>query len=267
MEVTEAEGADASAGLATFLSESPVTTHHLSVEFMMARSPTSVRAWWSPSDRPAAVPIPRNEVARPHGDPAALESIATRIVAESRPRRIAGEIRAATHFAAEVASASSANLRVERVEQLMRLATQEMPREATGLARPAVVSDVDLLAGWMNDFDRETGSEPDEDFNLLLVRHYVEAEKLFVWALHGEPVASTARFANLHGVEELKFVYTPPEQRGHGFGAGIVAHVARAVTRDRRECVLRADLMKPGPQRLYRKVGLTPVDQHISIST
>lgn len=65
-------------------------------------------------------------------------------------------------------------------------------------------------------FDEETGSQPDHAFNRMLVEHYIDTEKLFVWESHGRPVATTARFAGVGGVEELKFVYTPPIERATG---------------------------------------------------
>lgn len=265
VEVADGNGQAATAALGPLLAGAPVETHHLSVELMMARSPDDVRAWWTPSRTPVTAVVLRNGLARPHGEGTSMSALAPQVAAETSPRVVAGERRATTRFASEIASELSVSMRVVRNEILMQRLEHVPAREPRGGARLALRDETDVLAQWMHAFDEETGSTPDRAFNVALVEHYIATGRLFVWEADGRPVAVAARFGDVRGVEEVKFVYTPPAERDHGFGAGIVSHVAASITADGRTCVLRADTSKPGPQRLYRKIGFVPVAEHVSI--
>ena len=55
-------------------------------------------------------------------------------------------------------------------------------------------------------------------------------------------------------------VYTPPDERGHGYATALVADLSRELlARGRRWCFLYADLANPSANRIYRAIGYRPV--------
>lgn len=134
------------------------------------------------------------------------------------------------------------------------------PPEPTGARRLARTDDLDLIVGWLEVFDQETGGNVDRDFNRALATSYIERSQLHLWDTDQGPVASTAVFAPDPDVARLVFVYTPVEYRGHGFASRLVAEVAQAVLDAGSRCILFTDMANPTSTAIYERVGFRPLD-------
>jgi predicted GNAT family acetyltransferase len=61
-------------------------------------------------------------------------------------------------------------------------------------------------------------------------------------------------------------VYTPPEERGHGYATALVAHVSRAALEGgRRACYLHTDLSNATSNAMYQRIGYDRVCDAIDL--
>ena len=85
-----------------------------------------------------------------------------------------------------------------------------------------------------------------------------------LWTVDGEPVAMARVHGCLLGMSRIGPVYTPPQHRGHGYGAAVTAQAVRhAWSRGARDVVLFADDANPVSNRIYRRLGFVPVGENV----
>lgn len=63
------------------------------------------------------------------------------------------------------------------------------------------------------------------------------------------------------GTQRLAHVYTPPEQRGHGIAATLVAHLASETMAAGDRCMLHTQLSNPSSNRVYRRLGFEAISE------
>ena len=138
------------------------------------------------------------------------------------------------------------------------------PRPAEGSPRPATVDDRDLLLEWMHAFAAEAlQAMPRDEGDMqrsIDARIGADATGGFaLWELDGRAV-SLSGWMPIAGGARVGPVYTPPEERGHGYASGLVAHVsARMLERGARACFLYTDLGNPTSNAIYRRIGYEQV--------
>ncbi|MEV4620935.1 GNAT family N-acetyltransferase [Asanoa sp. NPDC049573] len=139
-----------------------------------------------------------------------------------------------------------------RLYRLGELVTPAVP----GRARVAGAADRDLLIGWLTAFsveiDEPVGSPADS------VDASLAYGGLTVWEVDGAPVATAGVRQPAGGVVRVGPVYTPPEHRGHGYGAAVTAAVSAAARPH--EVVLFTDLDNPISNSIYQKIGYQSVE-------
>lgn len=134
-------------------------------------------------------------------------------------------------------------------------------RPAPGVLRVADLNHLDLIVTWLADFEYEAlGNTPDRDEmrEALLVR--LTDGDHYLWEVDGQPVSLTAVGRRTrHGVS-IGPVYTPPEQRGHGYASMCVAGVSqRILDTGRVFCALFTDLANPTSNHIYMGIGYRPL--------
>ncbi len=131
---------------------------------------------------------------------------------------------------------------------------------AAGQFRPAAHRDVSQLARWWLAFNVDVGNrhipdEPESD-----VRTMIDASRLFVWEDRGAVVSCAAVARRTPHGAVVAFVYTPPEQRSHGYATSCVAELTdRQLRACRQFCCLYTDLANPTSNAIYAKIGYRPV--------
>jgi uncharacterized protein len=134
-------------------------------------------------------------------------------------------------------------------------------RPASGASRPAGDGDRELLLEWLHAFAVEAlGEEEPDPANLermVAQRLGPHAESGFVlWEDGGEPVSVTGFGSSTPNGSRIGPVYTPPEQRGHGYASALVAEVSQArLDAGKRFCFLYTDLANPTSNRIYVDLG------------
>jgi len=148
-------------------------------------------------------------------------------------------------------------------QRLYRLTTVAPVPGVNGTFRRATNSDVDILTAWASAFNIEALGE---HHDLEMTRRNVEARvasddsALCVWEVDGSPVAMAGRSGPTPNGIRINAVYTPPEQRGHGYASACVAALSEHELRGGRAfCFLYTDLGNPTSNSIYQKIGYSPV--------
>lgn len=134
------------------------------------------------------------------------------------------------------------------------------PPAVRGELRLAGLSDVPLLAAYDKAFMAEAADGTADD-NVRRTRQSLMLGNAHgMWQHNGE-VRSVARASvPQRGMSRVGLVYTPPEQRRHGYGAAVTAAVSQwALDNGASDVVLFTDLANPVSNSIYQRIGYEPV--------
>jgi predicted GNAT family acetyltransferase len=139
-----------------------------------------------------------------------------------------------------------------------------------GQARLAIAADRDLLAAWNEAFYAETQDglrRLGSSGGPAVLDRRLGYGGLLVWEAGGELVAMAARTPVVSGMSRVAPVYTPPAQRGKGYGGAITVATSQAArAAGAREVVLFTDLANPTSNALYQRLGFRPVSDRLVLS-
>ena len=141
------------------------------------------------------------------------------------------------------------NLVIYAISTLAELSEPPNP----GRAREAEASDEAVLASWVAAFGAETGFaiEAPEDF----ARSRIVARRASVYETSGELVSMACIGGHARGLCRVGPVYTPPERRGRGYAAALVAWVTRGILERGEQACLFAEADNPVSNRVYLRLG------------
>jgi predicted GNAT family acetyltransferase len=175
---------------------------------------------------------------------------------------------AANAFAAQWRQATgpqAATLVFQR-QRLFRLGELTAPAPPPGRARVAAAADRDRLAAWISDFLHEAGAAGDTH-GAAMADGCLAYGGLLVWEADGRLVATAARTRVVGAMARIGPVYTPPQQRGKGYGGAITVATGQAAQQaGAREVVLFTDLANPTSNALYQRLGYHPVSDRAILS-
>jgi ribosomal protein S18 acetylase RimI-like enzyme len=134
-----------------------------------------------------------------------------------------------------------------------------------GRARAAGNADSGLLTSWLAAFHAEADpNSPLETDRFLADR--LGYGGLTLWETAGGAVSLAGRTRVVDGQARIGPVYTPPGQRGRGFGGAVTAGVtAAAVAGGAQEVLLFTDLANPTSNALYARLGFEPVADRVML--
>ena len=128
-----------------------------------------------------------------------------------------------------------------------------------GHARPATLDDLALVLRWSQEFLDAIGEPGDTDLEAM-VRGRTARGQYWLWVEPGgRPVSFAGHTLPAAGVVRVGPVYTPPEDRGHGYGGGVTHAASRAALDAGHRVVLFTDLANPTSNALYPRLGYRPV--------
>lgn len=133
---------------------------------------------------------------------------------------------------------------------------------AEGAMRPVQSGDEETLFQWLSHFHHE--ALPFENFDVAATRRdaagRIGQNTTFFWVVKDVPVAMAALARPTENGICVNAVYTPVDQRGRGYAAGLVAAIsAEGLRRGKSFCMLYADLANPTSNRIYQRLGYRPV--------
>lgn len=167
------------------------------------------------------------------------------------PAAVSGETALAVQWAA--LSGGTATLRT--AQRLFRLGDLVVP-DVPGAARVATADDREVVLGWVRAFlaEGDIHEEPES-----VVDGRLENGQFLVWVVDGVPVSLAGHQVPAYGGVRVGPVYTPPEQRGRGYGGAVTAAVSARAQELGTEVVLYTDLTNPTSNALYPRLGYAPV--------
>ena len=123
-------------------------------------------------------------------------------------------------------------------------------------------SQLDLLARWFHDFSVATGEPSQGPDPEAVVRRDARGASTVLWWRDGRPVAVAGHGPPALGVARIGPVWTPPEERGHGFGSAVTAAaVQSAHDLGAEQVVLFTDADYLPSNRIYRRLDFVPVTE------
>lgn len=155
------------------------------------------------------------------------------------------------------------------VRTVMELGVYDLPRRpmvpfaVRGRPRRATLADLPLADRWATDFHsavEATGSAP-------TMRRHIEAGRLALWEDEsGAPVSMAYASVPAAGVTRVAGVWTPPDQRGHGYASAVVAALSAERMDHGETCMLYTDLANPTSNGIYRALGYRRVGDSITLA-
>ena len=185
----------------------------------------------------------------------------------ARGRQLPGvnaELGDAVAFATACSRLTGAGFQEFRRSRLYRLGQLEPPEPAPrGAARVAAIGDRDLLESWFDAFTKEVAHLPGEP-GRGIIDDRLSHGGLILWEAGAAAVSLAGFNRPAHGVVRVGPVYTPPEHRGHGYGAAVTAAASRqAFDAGAAHVVLFTDLANPTSNALYQRLGYRPVEDRV----
>ena len=165
-------------------------------------------------------------------------------------------------FAQAWAARNRGSFRLEMAQRLYELREVEPVEDVAGELRTAIEADIPLISKWMIAFNIDCFGEQgasDERITKSVTRG-VTAGAWHLWLLAGKPVSmAVSGRPTQHGVS-VSGVYTPPEQRRHGYARACVAALSqKLLDQGYQFCSLFTDLANPTSNHIYKQIGYQPV--------
>lgn len=124
-----------------------------------------------------------------------------------------------------------------------------------GSMRLAKSSEAYLIGRWMDAFSRVTPENPTLEQCLERAREYIDAGKIYVWELYGEPVSMVMKNRETRNGVVVSWVYTPKVKRGNGFATSLVHQFSEMLLKEYNFCFLYTDLNFPTSNKIYKEIG------------
>ena len=189
----------------------------------------------------------------------AAEALAGAVVADDEVTAVNGTSAVAQPIAQAVADARGGQVRQTRGLGRFQLSTLIPARPTSGVARPAMPDDADLVIAWtaaFHDYVREPGVE-----NHDKIRARIALGQIWLWADEGAPVCMAARSDPAGGVARVNLVWTPEALRGRGYASALVAVLTQQILDEGWIPSLYTDLANPTSNKIYQALGYEKVDE------
>lgn len=157
-------------------------------------------------------------------------------------------------------------------QRLYRLGTLEPPTDVPGESSLVTGADVELVADWRGAFTAEAGLQRGgRQSRAQLIRftrdRVATGQGQFLWRVDGVPVSLAGVNAPNSGMSRVGSVYTPPEQRRHGYASAVTAAASRwALDQGAKHVLLYTDLANPTSNAIYQRIGYRPVADFLDVT-
>jgi predicted GNAT family acetyltransferase len=147
--------------------------------------------------------------------------------------------------------------------RLFRLDELTQPDDVIGEPRAATIADRGLIADWYRAFGAEAGAL---GVNLEeAVDRALASGRVWLWCVYGRPVSLAARREPEAGSARVGPVYTPPTERGHGYGSAVTAAATRDILDLGAIPALFTDLANPTSNKIYQQLGYYAVEDRLQV--
>lgn len=165
-------------------------------------------------------------------------------------------------FAREWSTQANCIHRLVMQQRIYQLESVTFPASQLGTFRVAGVGDSGLVAEWFQAFQfeavpHEAGEREKYD---RAAEKAIKAGMAFLLEDNGRPVSMAAVSGRTPNGIRINYVYTPKNLRGVGYASALVAKLSqRLLDSGFRFCFLYTDLTNPTSNKIYQRIGYTPV--------
>jgi GNAT superfamily N-acetyltransferase len=197
-------------------------------------------------------------------------AVAEFVLAERiKPTSASGEAAKVDAFATAWQDLSGSTSTVSMKQRLYRLAEAEFapPTDVPGELTIATEEDLGVLVGFRRAFAMETHLRDDAEAADRAARAGLASGGVqALWRVDGRPVSIAAANKPQQGMSRVGMVYTPPDERGHGYGSAVTAGVSQwAIDQGAADVVLFTDLANPISNSIYQRIGYRQVMDTIEV--
>jgi predicted GNAT family acetyltransferase len=175
---------------------------------------------------------------------------------------VSGPTPSSEQFAQAWAENTGGSFELEMAQRLYELRAVNPVQGVSGEMVVAVEVDIPLITKWMIGFQIDCFGELSvtEERIQQGVTRSVGAKAWHLWQVDGEPVSmALPTRPTRHGIS-VGGVYTPPEQRRHGYASACVAALSqKLLDQGYQFCSLFTDLANPTSNSIYMQIGYRPV--------
>lgn len=178
-------------------------------------------------------------------------------------RRVAGasgEQGSLAEFVAAWTAATGERAELSRATRMFRLDRLVPPTGVPGAVRAAGPAEADLVGNWFSAFGLATGGPTADPAALAdTARRRTANGEVVLWESAGRARALASVSPPAAGVARIGPVFTPPEDRRHGFAAAVTAAAAaRALAGGAGAVALYTALANATADGVYRRIGFVP---------
>ncbi len=151
---------------------------------------------------------------------------------------------------------------LDMAQRIYELRAVKPPQGVPGALRAAVPGDIPLLAAWQHSFSIDAGMEVSAERSQMWAERIfaTNLRRVWFWIANGQPVSMVGSTGPTPNGIRIGPVYTPPEQRGHGYASACTAAVSQLLLDEGRKfCFLYTDLANPTSNKIYQHIGYTAV--------
>ena len=156
----------------------------------------------------------------------------------------------------------SVSARLSMVERIYRVERVVAPSDVDGSMRMATSGDRSLLIDWMRAFMAEVHDDHDDGATTALVDSALQtgSRVFYLWEVDGRPVSTAGVSGPTPNGIRLGPVFTPPEDRGHGYASAVTAGASQVqLDAGKRFVFLFTDTANPTSNKIYQAIGYEPV--------
>ena len=168
-----------------------------------------------------------------------------------------GPLPAVTAFADRYANLTGADVHPALSQRMLAAYRIVVPRTDQGSCRPAVQDDLDTVVGWIRAFTADALGDQEPPTPVEAIQRRISTPgTMWIWDVDGRPTSLCWQSRPATGVVRISAVYTPPEERGHGYASANVAAVSqRALDQGAVACMLYTDRTNPTSNKIYEAIG------------
>lgn len=150
--------------------------------------------------------------------------------------------------------------------RIYRLDTVIPVQGVAGAMRWATADDGALMRDWMIAFEMEAFDASPAQINVERLTRWLArftasgVYQMALWIVDDTPVCMAATVRRSPTGMRIGLVYTPPEQRGHGYASALTAALSQHLLDSGLAfCTLNTDIDNPTSNKIYQAIGYYPV--------
>jgi predicted GNAT family acetyltransferase len=176
-----------------------------------------------------------------------------------QPKHVIGAVGQIEGVMGQWARTTGRDATVAMRQRAYKLTSVDLLPPTSGMLRGATLADLDLVAGWISEFEAEALAAVMPQSTKASAERRIAAGEIHLWC-DPQPRTMAASARPTKRAIAVNGVYTPPRWRRRGYATACVAALSELLlARGFEFCVLYTDLANPTSNGIYTRIGYRPV--------